>query len=69
MATTTVSRDKITVGEFVALYLHHLGIEEYFTVPGDFNLLLLDEMLKNKSLRLISCCNELNAGYAAEGYL
>lgn len=61
-------RDEITVGEFVALYLHHVGIDEYFTVPGDFNLLLLDEMLKNKNLRLISCCNELNAGYAADGY-
>lgn len=63
-----VARDKITVGEFVALYLQHLGIDEYFTVPGDFNLLLLDEMLKNKKLKLINCCNELNAGYAADGY-
>jgi TPP-dependent 2-oxoacid decarboxylase len=66
MATT--SRDQVTVGEFVAIYLQHLGIEDYFTVPGDFNLLLLDEMLKNKNLRLINCCNELNAGYAADGY-
>lgn len=66
MATTF--RDQVTVGEFLAIYLQHLGIEDYFTVPGDFNLLLLDEMLKNKSLRLVNCCNELNAGYAADGY-
>ena len=61
-------RDQVTVGEFLGIYLQHLGIEDYFAVPGDFNLLLLDEMLKNKNLRLISCCNELNAGYAADGY-
>jgi hypothetical protein len=44
----TQPRQRITVGEVVALYLQHVGIEEYFTVPGDFNLLLLDEMMKNK---------------------
>lgn len=59
---------RITVGEFLAGYLRHVGVEDYFVVPGDFNLLLLDEMLHNKDIRLINCCNELNAGYAADGY-
>ena len=31
-------------------------------------MLLLDELLKNKNLQMISCCNELNGGYAADGY-
>lgn len=35
---------------------------------GDFNLGLLDEILKHESLQMIGCCNELNAGYAADGY-
>jgi Thiamine pyrophosphate enzyme, N-terminal TPP binding domain len=37
-------------------------------VPGDFNLILLDQILENPRLRMIGCCNELNAGYAADGY-
>ena len=48
--------------------LEEVGIRHYFTVPGDFNLVLLDQLLKNPRLKLIGCCNELNAGYAAEGY-
>jgi pyruvate decarboxylase len=36
--------------------------------PGDFNLDLLDQFLQHSNLRMINCCNELNAGYAADGY-
>ncbi len=32
-------------------------------LPGDYNLLLLDQLLKFPELKLIGCCNELNAGY------
>jgi pyruvate decarboxylase len=35
---------------------------------GDYNLHLLDELLKNENIQMIGCCNELNAGYAADGY-
>eukprot|EP01111_Echinosteliopsis_oligospora_P008523 TRINITY_DN2426_c0_g1_i1.p1 TRINITY_DN2426_c0_g1~~TRINITY_DN2426_c0_g1_i1.p1 ORF type:complete len:621 (-),score=185.05 TRINITY_DN2426_c0_g1_i1:208-2070(-) len=58
----------VSVGEYIASLLEHIGVKEYFAVPGDFNLLLLDELLKNKRINLIGCCNELNAGYAADGY-
>jgi pyruvate decarboxylase len=37
-------------------------------VPGDYNLVLLDQLLANKDMEQIGCCNELNASYAAEGY-
>jgi len=57
-----------TVGTYIAQRLQELGLAHYFAIPGDFNLELLDEMLKNKSLKMINCCNELNAGYAADGY-
>ncbi len=57
-----------TVGGYLAARLHDIGIRDYFVVPGDYNLVLLDELLKNPNLRMISCCNELNAGYAADGY-
>ena len=29
---------------------------------------MLDELIKNKNLTIIGCCNELNRGYAADGY-
>ncbi len=60
--------EKVTIGEYIASRLVEIGVRDYFTVPGDYNLILLDELLKNPDLQMISCCNELNAGYAADGY-
>ncbi|MFN2160635.1 MAG: thiamine pyrophosphate-binding protein [Candidatus Promineifilaceae bacterium] len=57
-----------TVGGYLAARLEQIGLRHYFAVPGDYNLVLLDELLKNEALQMISCCNELNAGYAADGY-
>lgn len=57
-----------TVGQYLAARLAKIGLGHYFAVPGDYNLVLLDEVLKSPDLRMISCCNELNAGYAADGY-
>jgi len=57
-----------TVGTYLAARLEQIGLTHYFAVPGDYNLVLLDELLKNPRLSMISCCNELNAGYAADGY-
>lgn len=59
---------KHTIGSYLATRLEELGIKEYFAIPGDYNLGLLDELLKNPALKMINCCNELNAGYAADGY-
>jgi pyruvate decarboxylase len=56
------------IGTYLAELLQAIGLEHYFTVPGDYNLVLLDQLLKNPNLKMISCCNELNAGYAADGY-
>ena len=61
-------RKEVTVGAYIAARLSEIGIEHYFAVPGDYNLVLLDELLGNPSLTMIGCCNELNAGYAADGY-
>ncbi|KAE8356868.1 thiamine diphosphate-binding protein [Aspergillus coremiiformis] len=56
------------IGTVLAHRMEELGVTDYFVVPGDYNLTLLDQILKNKSLRMVGCCNELNAGYAADGY-
>ncbi|EFN55335.1 hypothetical protein CHLNCDRAFT_35601 [Chlorella variabilis] len=57
-----------TLGRFLAGRLADVGVKHWFGVPGDFNLALLDELLGERRLKMISCCNELNAGYAADGY-
>ncbi|MEW5303176.1 MAG: hypothetical protein WDW36_005894 [Sanguina aurantia] len=48
--------------------LVQVGCTHAFGVAGDFNLLLLDQLLKVPELNMVWCCNELNAGYAADGF-
>ena len=60
--------NQVTIGNYLAQRLEEVGVRDYFAIPGDFNLSLLDELLKNSRLKMINCCNELNAGYAADGY-
>src|ERR1700754_1048281 len=57
-----------TVGKYLAARLEQIGLKHYFMVPGDYNLVLLDELLTNENLQQIGCCNELNgvAGAYAE---
>ena len=57
-----------TVGSYLAARLTQIGLKHHFVVPGDYNLVLLDQLLASKDLQQIGCCNELNCGFAAEGY-
>ncbi|KKK15284.1 hypothetical protein AOCH_004258 [Aspergillus ochraceoroseus] len=62
------TQSQYNLGTFLAYRLEELGVNDYFVVPGDYNLSLLDQILKNPNLKMVGCCNELNAGYAADGY-
>src|ERR1700730_16089402 len=57
-----------TVGKYLAARLDQIALKHSFMVPGNSNLVVLDELLTNENLEQIGCCNELNAAYAAEGY-
>ncbi|KAE7995814.1 hypothetical protein FH972_000581 [Carpinus fangiana] len=57
-----------TLGRHLARRLVEIGVRDVFSVPGDFNLALLDHLIAEPELNLVGCCNELNAGYAADGY-
>ncbi|GFQ07287.1 pyruvate decarboxylase 1 [Phtheirospermum japonicum] len=57
-----------TLGRYLARRLVQIGVSDVFGVPGDFNLTLLDHLIAEPGLNLVGCCNELNAGYAADGY-
>lgn len=57
-----------TVGQYLADRLVQIGLKDHFAIAGDYNLVLLDQFLKNKNWNQIYNCNELNCGFAAEGY-
>ncbi|RFU29302.1 hypothetical protein B7463_g7048, partial [Scytalidium lignicola] len=57
----------ITVGRYLFGRLKQLGIKSIFGVPGDYELSLLD-CVAETGLRWCGNPNELNAGYAADGY-
>ncbi|VAH25991.1 unnamed protein product [Triticum turgidum subsp. durum] len=67
-APTFVGSPSATLGRHLARRLVQIGVSDVFAVPGDFNLTLLDHLIAEPGLRLVGCCNELNAGYAADGY-
>ena len=57
-----------TLGQHLARRLVQIGVSDVFSVPGDYNMALIDYLVAEPGLNLIGCCNELNAGYAADGY-
>ncbi|KAJ0978307.1 hypothetical protein J5N97_013781 [Dioscorea zingiberensis] len=64
----SIASPEATLGRHLARRLVQAGVGDVFAVPGDFNLTLLDHLIAEPGLKLIGCCNELNAGYAADGY-
>ncbi|KAL4946134.1 hypothetical protein BDV06DRAFT_183222 [Aspergillus oleicola] len=60
-------RQPIDVAEYLFRRLHEVGVRSVHGVPGDFNLTALDYLPKC-GLHWVGNCNELNAGYAADGY-
>lgn len=59
---------KIKVAEYLIQELNKLGIEDFFGLPGDYNFNILYAIDDNKNTNWVGCTNELNAGYAADGY-
>ncbi|KAB8267707.1 pyruvate decarboxylase [Aspergillus minisclerotigenes] len=70
MATDIATRDlhkPIDVAEYLFRRLREVGVRAVHGVPGDYNLVALDYLPKC-DLHWVGNCNELNAGYAADGY-
>lgn len=57
-----------SIGSYLASRLEEIGFQHHFAVAGDYNLVLLDQLLLNKNIEQVYCCNELNCSFAAEGY-
>jgi TPP-dependent 2-oxoacid decarboxylase len=60
--------DSYTVSDYLLDRLAQLGADRIFGVPGDYTLQLLDHVIEHNELAWVGCTNELNAGYAADGY-
>ena len=56
-----------SVSDYIIQRLQELGIEYSFGVPGDYILSFVHK-IANSDIKWIGTCNELNAGYAADGY-
>ncbi|KAH0663457.1 hypothetical protein KY284_028388 [Solanum tuberosum] len=67
-SSSVIASPDATLGRHLARRLVEIGVEDVFSVPGDFNLTLLDHLIAEPRLKNVGCCNELNAGYAADGY-
>ncbi|MCZ8520420.1 MULTISPECIES: alpha-keto acid decarboxylase family protein [Paenibacillus] len=57
-----------TLGRYLFDCLRREGITEIFGVPGDYNFTLLDTLEQYGGITFVNGRNELNAGYAADGY-
>ncbi len=57
-----------TVSDYLLDRLAELGVAHLFGVPGDYTLSLLDHVVRHPRVDWVGCRNELNAGYAADGY-
>lgn len=56
-----------TVGRYLVKRLEQLSLKHIFGVPGDYTLTFFDRLEESK-IKVITNCNELNAGYAADAY-
>ena len=58
----------MNTAEYLTLKLQELGIAHFFGVPGDYNFNIIYSIQNNPETEWVGCTNELNAGYAADGY-
>jgi indolepyruvate decarboxylase len=54
--------------EYVLRRLKEIGVDGIFGVAGDYAFPVNDAIVEHPAIDWVGCCNELNAGYAADGY-
>ncbi|MCQ2739343.1 MAG: thiamine pyrophosphate-dependent enzyme [bacterium] len=54
--------------EYLLKCLESLGVTDIFGISEEYNINILNEINSNPKLNWIECTNELNAGYATDGY-
>jgi indolepyruvate decarboxylase len=56
------------IGTYLTTRLEQLGIKHLFAVPGDYTSEFLEIIDQESKIEYVGTCNELNAGYSADGY-
>jgi indolepyruvate decarboxylase len=57
-----------TVGQYLVDRLHQLGLDHLFSIAGDYSIGWVHGYVAPSPITIIEEVNELNAGYAADGY-
>ena len=60
--------DTYTVGQYLVDRLRELGLGHLFSVAGDYSIEWVNSYVEKSDIKVIEEVNELNAGYAADGY-
>lgn len=60
--------EEYTVGQYLVDRLHQLGLEHLFSIAGDYTIDWVNNYVEPSPVKVIEEVNELNAGYAADGY-
>jgi hypothetical protein len=59
---------RMKIGAFLLLRLAEAGVRHLSGVPGDYNLVLVQQRQDSGTLQWIGTCSALKASYAADGY-
>ena len=60
---------RVNVSQYLMTRLKQFDIDHFFGVPGDFILpFFMQHEADHQGLQYVGTCNELDAGYAADGY-
>jgi indolepyruvate decarboxylase len=57
-----------TVGQYLVDRLYQLGLRHLFSIAGDYSIEWVNGYVAPSKIEIIEEVNELNAGYAADGY-
>lgn len=60
--------EEYTVGQYLVDRLRQLGLEHLFSIAGDYSIEWLNRYVTPSSIQIIEEVNEVNAGYATDGY-
>jgi indolepyruvate decarboxylase len=60
--------NEYTVGRYLVDRLHQVGLAHLFSIAGDYAIEWLNRYITPSSIEIVEEVNEVNAGYAADGY-
>jgi indolepyruvate decarboxylase len=67
VSSRTVPVEGLSIGDYLIGRLQDYGLRDVFGLPGDY-VLGFYSMLEKSPIRVIGCCREDNAGFAADAY-